>query len=82
MTLRIGLRLAWPDSSASAVTQPENLARTEWHLHAAAHLDLSGQAGRNQVIEFLAERNFKADAGDHVLLGFKPRNTKKTRNCL
>ena len=44
----------------------ENLARAERHLHAAADLDLSGQSGRNQIIKFLAQRDFKADAGNHV----------------
>ena len=44
----------------------ENLARAERHLHAAADVDLSGQSGRNQIIELLAERDFEADAGDHV----------------
>jgi hypothetical protein len=43
----------------------ENFARAERHLHAAAHLDLPRQSGRNQIIELLAERDFKADAGDH-----------------
>ena len=43
----------------------QNFSRAEWHLYAAADLDLSGQSGRNQIIELLAERDFEADAGNH-----------------
>ena len=43
----------------------QNFSRAEGHLHTAAHLDLPGQSGRNQIIELLAEGDFKADTGDH-----------------
>ena len=43
----------------------QNFSRAERHLHAAAHLDLPRQSGRNQIIELLAERDFEADAGNH-----------------
>jgi len=46
----------------------ENFSRAEWHLHAAADFNLSGQSGRNQIIEFLAERDFKTDTGNHAEL--------------
>ena len=43
----------------------ENFARAERHLHAAADINLSGQFRRNQIIKFLAQRDFQTDAGDH-----------------
>ncbi len=46
----------------------KNFSRAERHLHAAADLDLSGQSGRDQIIELLAERDFETDAGNHAEL--------------
>ena len=46
----------------------KNFSRAERHLHTAADLDLSGQSGRNQIIELLAEGDFETDAGDHAEL--------------
>ena len=43
----------------------EHFARAERHLHAAADVHLSFEPGRNRIIELLAERDFKGDAGDH-----------------
>ena len=43
----------------------ENFARPERHLHPAADINLSSQPRRNEVIEFLPQRDFQADAGDH-----------------
>ena len=43
----------------------QDFARTERDLDAAADVDLPGQAGRYEVIELLAEREFERDAGDH-----------------
>ena len=66
MTLRMGLRFAWPDSSATRGDDAENFARAERHLHAAADINLPGQLRRNRIIKFLPQRDFQTDAGDHV----------------
>ena len=56
----------------------QNFSRAEWHLHAAADLDLSRQSGRNQIIELLAERDFEADAGNHA--GLKVESVKRVNS--
>ena len=46
----------------------QNFPRPERNLHPAANVNLVRQAGRNQIIELLAKRDFKADAGNHAEL--------------
>jgi len=43
----------------------EDFARAERDLHAAADIHLASEPGRDEVIEFLSERDFEADAGNH-----------------
>ena len=44
----------------------QHLARSERHLHAAAHVHLVRQFRRNQVVKLLAEREFQGDTGNHA----------------
>jgi hypothetical protein len=43
----------------------QNFSGAERHLDATAHIHLGGKAGRDRIIEFLSERDFKADTGNH-----------------